>query len=97
MAANQGGAIASPEITQSEPAVRRVVITGLGVITPLGNTVDALWESLSGGRSGVAPVVAQSGGAGRPPFAGRGRSEFTGLSTISARSKAEPRKPSARG
>ncbi|MHB1033798.1 MAG: beta-ketoacyl-[acyl-carrier-protein] synthase family protein [Pirellulales bacterium] len=35
---------------------RRVVITGLGVISPLGNTKEALWEALIAGRSGVAPI-----------------------------------------
>ena len=33
---------------------RRVVITGLGVISPLGNSARALWEALVAGRSGVA-------------------------------------------
>ena len=32
---------------------RRVVVTGLGLITPLGNTVDATWDALMSGRSGV--------------------------------------------
>jgi len=32
---------------------RRVVITGLGAITPLGNTAGAFWEGLIAGRSGV--------------------------------------------
>jgi 3-oxoacyl-[acyl-carrier-protein] synthase II len=36
---------------------RRVVITGMGVITPLGNTVDALYEAQLAGRSGVGPIV----------------------------------------
>ncbi|HET8843546.1 MAG TPA: beta-ketoacyl synthase N-terminal-like domain-containing protein, partial [Ktedonobacteraceae bacterium] len=31
----------------------RVVITGMGVISPLGNTVDALWQGLVSGQSGV--------------------------------------------
>jgi 3-oxoacyl-[acyl-carrier-protein] synthase II len=34
-----------------------VVITGLGVICPLGNTKELLWEALSAGRSGVRPLV----------------------------------------
>lgn len=37
----------------SRGAERRVVITGLGVISPLGNTPAALWEALMAGRSGV--------------------------------------------
>lgn len=36
---------------------RRVVITGLGVICPVGNSKDALWDSLSSGRSGVGPLT----------------------------------------
>ncbi len=35
---------------------RRVVITGLGLICPLGNTTEALWQGLTGGQSGVAPI-----------------------------------------
>jgi 3-oxoacyl-[acyl-carrier-protein] synthase II len=33
---------------------RRAVITGLGLISPLGNTKESLWEALAAGRSGVA-------------------------------------------
>jgi len=36
---------------------KRVVITGLGVISPVGNTVDAYWDSLTSGKSGVGPVT----------------------------------------
>jgi len=35
----------------------RVVITGLGAITPLGNTVRETWSSLLEGRSGVGPIT----------------------------------------
>jgi 3-oxoacyl-[acyl-carrier-protein] synthase II len=34
----------------------RVVVTGLGCISPLGNTVATTWESAIAGRSGVAPI-----------------------------------------
>jgi len=37
---------------------RRVVVTGLGAVTPLGNTREAYWEGLITGRSGVAPITA---------------------------------------
>lgn len=33
--------------------MRRVVITGMGVISPVGNTLDAFWNSLSGGVCGI--------------------------------------------
>jgi len=36
---------------------KRVVVTGLGAVTPLGNTRDEFWESLIAGRSGVGPVT----------------------------------------
>jgi 3-oxoacyl-[acyl-carrier-protein] synthase II len=36
---------------------RRVVITGLGVITSLGETVDELWENLCAGKSGITSVT----------------------------------------
>src|SRR5512143_760564 len=35
---------------------RRVVVTGLGMINPLGNTVSAVWEALLAGRSGVGNI-----------------------------------------
>ncbi len=36
---------------------RRVVVTGMGCITPLGNTVESTWEGLIAGRSGVGPIT----------------------------------------
>jgi 3-oxoacyl-[acyl-carrier-protein] synthase II len=35
---------------------RRVVITGLGLVSPLGNSAEALWEGLLSGKSPVAPL-----------------------------------------
>ncbi len=37
---------------------KRVVITGLGAVTPLGNTRDEFWRRLIAGESGVGPVTA---------------------------------------
>lgn len=36
---------------------RRVVITGMGAVTPVGNTVDEMWESIAQGKSGIAPIT----------------------------------------
>src|SRR5512132_970775 len=38
-------------------ARRRVVVTGLGMITPLGSTVDKTWEGILAGRSGIGPIT----------------------------------------
>jgi len=32
---------------------RRVVVTGLGIVSPVGNTVEEAWASITAGRSGV--------------------------------------------
>ncbi len=37
--------------------MRRVVITGLGVISPIGNDVEAMWANLIAGKSGVGPIT----------------------------------------
>ena len=37
---------------------RRVVITGMGVITPVGNDLPTFWESLKSGRSGIGRITA---------------------------------------
>jgi len=37
---------------------RRVVITGIGVVSPVGNDLEAFWTSLKGGRSGIGPITA---------------------------------------
>src|ERR671935_1295773 len=36
---------------------RRVVITGLGMVSPLGNDVESSWEALVGGESGAAEIT----------------------------------------
>lgn len=36
---------------------RRVVVTGIGMLTPIGNTVSETWEHLLAGKSGAAPIT----------------------------------------
>jgi 3-oxoacyl-[acyl-carrier-protein] synthase II len=36
---------------------RRVAVTGLGLVSPLGNTVAATWEAMVAGRSGAGPIT----------------------------------------
>jgi len=35
---------------------RRVVVTGIGCVTPIGNTVPEMWKALQEGRSGIGPI-----------------------------------------
>ena len=37
--------------------LRRVVVTGLGALTPIGNTLSAYWKGLLSGNSGAAPIT----------------------------------------
>lgn len=37
--------------------LRRVVVTGLGALTPIGNTLQEYWEALIAGKSGAAPIT----------------------------------------
>lgn len=37
--------------------LKRVVVTGLGALTPIGNTVEDYWQGLSNGVSGAAPIT----------------------------------------
>lgn len=44
-------------MTNSDAKRRRVVITGLGALTPIGNTVDEYWQGLMVGKSGIGPIT----------------------------------------
>ncbi|QDO93059.1 beta-ketoacyl-ACP synthase II [Formosa sediminum] len=37
--------------------LKRVVVTGLGALTPIGNTIDEYWDALISGKSGAAPIT----------------------------------------
>ena len=37
--------------------LKRVVVTGLGALTPIGNTKDQYWDGLVNGKSGAAPIT----------------------------------------
>jgi 3-oxoacyl-[acyl-carrier-protein] synthase II len=56
---------------------RRVVITGLGLISPLGNTPSAMWSAMMAGRSGVAATTLLPSNGQPLKFAAEAR-EFTG-------------------
>ena len=48
---------------------RRVVVTGLGCISPVGNNVDQTWKALLAGESGAAPITSFDAGQHKTKFA----------------------------
>ena len=36
---------------------RRIAITGLGIVSPVGNSVETAWSNLVAGRSGIGPIT----------------------------------------
>jgi 3-oxoacyl-[acyl-carrier-protein] synthase II len=64
-------------MSASTDNTRRVVITGLGVISPLGNSPSALWAAIAAGRSGVAATTLLPPSGQPLKFAAEAR-EFTG-------------------
>ena len=55
---------------QTGMELRRVVITGIGAITPLGNSAPATWRALINGVSGIAPIQAFDATNFKTRFAG---------------------------
>jgi 3-oxoacyl-[acyl-carrier-protein] synthase II len=37
--------------------LKRVVVTGLGALTPIGNNIQEYWDALVSGKSGAAPIT----------------------------------------
>lgn len=52
---------------------RRVVVTGIGAVSSIGNSVDAMWGSLLAGKSGIGPVTKFDASAYRTRIAGEVR------------------------
>ncbi|MEP6943397.1 MAG: beta-ketoacyl-[acyl-carrier-protein] synthase family protein [Betaproteobacteria bacterium] len=43
--------------SRARPSARRVAVTGIGLVTPVGNDVEHTWSALLAGRSGAAPIT----------------------------------------
>ena len=50
---------------------RRVVVTGLGVVSPVGSTVDSFWAAILAGQSGIGPITYFDASAFDTKFAGQ--------------------------
>ena len=44
-------------MSQSNGQPRRVVVTGMGVVSPLGSDVEVFWKRLTAGESGIGPIT----------------------------------------
>ncbi|MDP9139489.1 MAG: beta-ketoacyl-ACP synthase II [Pseudomonadota bacterium] len=49
---------------------RRVVVTGLGIVSPVGNDVDTAWKNILAGKSGIGPITGFDVSAYTTKFAG---------------------------
>ena len=54
----------------SKMELRRVVITGLGALTPVGNSAPETWAALVAGKNGIAPITAFDASLFKTQFAG---------------------------
>jgi 3-oxoacyl-[acyl-carrier-protein] synthase II len=68
--------------------MKRVVVTGLGALTPVGNTVDEFWTNIINGKSGVGPITRFDA----TPFKTRFAGEVKGFDPTKYMEKSEARK-----
>ena len=50
--------------------LKRVVVTGLGVLSPVGSSVESFWNSLLSGQSGIGKITRFDAGAYTTQIAG---------------------------
>lgn len=63
---------------------KRVVVTGLGCVSPVGNNVEETWNALLAGKSGAAPITAFDASAHKTKFAAEVKG-FDGAAMFGAR------------
>lgn len=51
--------------------IRRVVVTGMGVVSPVGSTLDTFWAAIQAGESGIGPITYFDASAFDTRFAGQ--------------------------
>src|SRR3546814_7445158 len=76
----RGPRIAIESATESAMSKRRVVITGLGILSPVGNGLAARWDGIVNGRSGIGTITTFDASA----FATRISGEVKGFDPPSA-------------
>jgi 3-oxoacyl-[acyl-carrier-protein] synthase II len=55
---------------------RRVVVTGMGIVSPVGSTLEAAWSAILAGQSGIRPITAYDTSAFTTRFAGLVSDDF---------------------
>lgn len=68
--------------------LKRVVVTGMGALTPIGNNVEEFWTNLINGKSGIAPITHFDTSMFKTKFAG----ELKGFNPLNFMEKSEVRK-----
>ncbi len=71
--------------------MKRVVVTGMGALSPVGNTVEDFWTSLIAGKSGIAQITKFDPSPFKTKFAG----ELKGFDPLNFMEKSEARKMDA--
>ena len=51
-------------------AKRRVVVTGMGIVSPVGSDIDSAWDNVLAGRSGIGPITSYDASSYSTRFAG---------------------------
>ena len=67
---------------------KRMVVTGMGALSPVGNDVPSLWQAMKQGRSGVAPITHFDA----TPFETRFAAEVKGFDALQFIDKKEARR-----
>jgi 3-oxoacyl-[acyl-carrier-protein] synthase II len=65
-----------------------VVITGVGLLTPLGNGTEVTWEAIRAGKSGIGPITRFDASAFNCRIAGEKRKTPSGWACTSAAASA---------
>ena len=68
--------------------LRRVVVTGLGALTPIGNNIEEYWNGLINGVSGAAPITYFDASKFKTQFA----CELKNFNAVELKKKKEARK-----
>ena len=68
--------------------LKRVVVTGIGALTPVGNNAPEMWENIKNGVSGAAPITKFDASAFKTTFA----CEVKGFDPLTVMDRKEARK-----